>query len=259
MARWLLDCKPLCGLPWKLGLATTSAEKELAYRLRYTIFVEQEKYELVGAKEGRDTDAFDDWCDQMILLDEESQQLIGTQRVIFGGLAQDRGGLYGHHEFDFTSIQDIVPYIVQGSRTCVGMSYRTGPAIQYLTYGLEMMLRELGAKFFLGAESFLVDSPHELCLYQSYLNFYGNDAEFCCQPQPGCEVPGLTDVPVQEEDIRKLPPFIRTDLRMGFRAISPTTWDPEFGCYDVLMLGRRDRLSGGYKAFIERIERRVKV
>jgi len=30
MAKWLLDCQPLCGRPWMLGLATEPAEREQA-------------------------------------------------------------------------------------------------------------------------------------------------------------------------------------------------------------------------------------
>ena len=44
---------------------------------------------------------------------------------------------------------------------------------------------------------------------------------------------------------------------MGFLACSAPAWDADFGCYDVLMLGRRDRLTRTYAAFIDRIERNL--
>jgi hypothetical protein len=43
---------------------------------------------------------------------------------------------------------------------------------------------------------------------------------------------------------------------VGISACSPPAWDPDFGCYDILVLGRRDRMSRAYHRFIDRIERR---
>jgi hypothetical protein len=48
------------------------------------------------------------------------------------------------------------------------------------------------------------------------------------------------------------------DLRMGFRACGPPAWDPGFGCYDLLVLGRRERLGGVYTGVINRIERQLR-
>jgi len=255
MARFLMDCRPLCGHPWVLELATTPSEQARAFRLRFEVFFQEEGYGPVGATE--DIDSFDAWCDHITLRDVERDELVAACRAIPGSKAIDRGGFYGAHEFDYTPLTRIFPVIIQGSRTCVAKPYRTGPAIQYLSYGMELLLREYGAKYFLGTESFTPKDLHDLSVIHAYLMKYGKDPEFTVQATPASYVAGLVDVEVTPEDVRRLSPVIRMDLHMGFRSCGPPAWDPEFRSYDVLMLGRRDRLTKVYENYIQRIERVV--
>lgn len=257
MARWLLDCEPHCGHPWRLGLATTDAEREAVFRLRHDVFFRECGYRNGGGPDGRDVDEFDEWCDQILVWDERHERVIGTYRAIRGSEALKRGGLYADVEFDFAPLAPIAADILQGGRSCVAADYRTGPAVQYLTYGMELLLREYGSKYFLGAESFRVETPDELNVIHSYLWQHCRDPDWYVQPRPECRVDSLQIVPVTEADAKRLPSFVRADLRVGFLAASPPTWDPDFGCYDVLMLGRRDRLGRSYQRFLDRIERVV--
>ena len=252
MARWLLDCAQLCGHPWRLGVATEPAEREAAYCLRHRVFIEEIGYRAGVPGDGRDCDEFDDRCDHILLMDTDRGELLGTYRAIDGAT-----GLYGGLQFDLSPLRSITPHILQGGRTCVAAEYRQGPAIQYLSYGMELLLRERGSRYFLGSESFRVAGPEPLNAIHSYLRQFGADPEWYTPAQPAAAVPGLTIVPVSQADERALPGIIRMDLRMGFLACSPPAWDADFGCYDVLMLGRRDRLTRTYAAFLDRIERNL--
>ena len=253
MARWLLDCRPLCGHPWMLGVATDAAERERAYRLRSRVFFEEIGYRAGRNSDGRDHDEFDDRCDHLILVDTDRDEVLGTYRAIDGA-----GGLCGRAQFDLTALDPIAATILQGGRTCVAAAHRTGPAIQYLSYGMELLLRERGAAYLLGAESFRVDRPEQLDVIHSYLRRFGTDPNWHALAQPNARVASLQIVPVTAADERCLPNILRMDLRMGFLACSSPAWDADFGCYDVLMLGRRDRLTRTYHAFIDRIERNLR-
>ncbi len=257
MARWLLDCAPLCGHLWRIGVATEAAEREAAYRLRHRVFVEEIGYRGGAIGDGLDRDDFDEWCDHLILIDSPSGELLGTYRAIWGGDAVGRGGLYGGSQFDLSALDPIAPQILQGGRTCVAAAHRNGPAIQYLSYGMELLLRERGARYFLGAESFRVEESPRLNVIHSYLRSFGADPDWFAPAHPAAAIPGLEIVPVSAADERTLPGIIRMDLRMGFLACSAPAWDADFGCYDLLMLGRHDRLTRTYAAFIDRIERNL--
>ena len=77
------------------------------------------------------------------------------------------------------------------------------------------------------------------------------------RPWPANLPAGLRDVPVSPADERTLPDILRMDVRLGFRSCGAPAWDPGFGCYDVLMLGRRDRMSRAYNGIVNRIARGI--
>ncbi len=256
MARWLLDCRPVNGCPWRVGLATEPKERDAVFALRYDVFVAEQGYGHVGTAggAGRDVDYFDPWCDHLFIYDEQKEKVAGTYRAIHGAEALRRGGFYASDEFDLGSLAPIAHQILQGGRACVAAEYRGTQAFQYLSYGMELLLREYDCRYLLGADSFRAELD-ELCRIDSYLRCYRSDPEWSLPPLEVNRVAGLRDVSVTDADERWLPEIIRMDLRLGFRACSPPAWDPGFGCYDVLMLGRRDRMSRLYTGVIERIER----
>jgi putative hemolysin len=258
MARWLLDCQPVCGHPWRLGLATDDCERDALYRLRYDVFVSEQGYRHVGTAggAGRDVDEFDEWCDHLFLYDEEHGRVVGTYRAMSGAEALRRGGFYASDEFDLEPLAPIAHQILQGGRTCIAAAYRSTFAFQYLSYGMELLFRQYDCTYLLGADSFRGDLA-ELCRIHSYMKRYKSDPEWYVQPWPGNRVEGLREVPVSSADERSLPEIVRMDLRLGFLACSPPVWDPGFGCFDLLMLGRRDRFSRLYTGMVERIERKA--
>jgi putative hemolysin len=259
MARWFLDCRPLCGHPWRLGVATEAHEREEAYRLRYDVFCREMGYLDANNASGRDVDSFDEWCDHLILYDIEKARLIGTYRAIPGVKAKRRGGFYGAVEFDLRPLESIADQILQGSRTCIAADYRGGPAFHYLSFGMELLLREHNCRYFMGADSFSVDNPETLNLIYSYVRRYAMDPHWYVEPMPVSQVPGVHEVPITPEYERRLPPVIRMDLRLGFRACSPIAWDPEFRSYDILLIGQRDQLTPFYISLIDRIERKLSI
>ena len=259
MARWLLDCRPLCGHPWRLGLATEPRERNAVFKLRYNVFVVEQGYGHAGTHGGpeRNVDRFDDWCDQLFLYDEECQCVAGTYRAMPGAEAMCRGGFYAGDEFNLSPLAPIAHEILQGGRTCIAAAYRSTPAFQYLSYGMELLLREYHCRYMLGADSFRADLD-TLSHINSFVRRYHLENEWSVEPWAANHVDGLRDVPVAPGDDRMLPEILRMDVRLGFRACSPPAWDPGFGCYDIMMLGRRDRFTRLYTALVDRIERALR-
>ncbi len=256
MARWLFDCQPICGHPWRVGLATEKHEREAVFRLRYEVFVAEQGYGHAGtdAGPGLDVDHFDPWCDHLYIYDEERQRVAGTYRAIRGDEALKHGGFYAGDEFDLSPLTPIAHEILQGGRACVAPEYRGTQAFQYLSYGMELLLREYNCKYLLGADSFRSDID-TLSHINSYVRTFCLDPDWYVQPWEANRVDGLREVPVSKADERGLPDILRMDIRLGFRACSPPAWDPGFRCYDLLMLGRRDKFSRLYNGVVERLER----
>ncbi len=259
MARWLLDCRPMCGYQWRLGVATEDRERDALFRLRYDVFVTEMGYGHAGtnAGPGLDADAFDSWCDQLFLYDEERGRVVGTYRALFGTDALRHGGFYAGDEFDLSPLEPIAHQILQGGRACVAAEYRSTLAFQYLSYGMELLLREYGCRYLLGMDSFRADLD-EVCRINSFVRQYRTDPEWVVPPWEANRVAGLRDVPVTPADERTLPEVVRMDMRMGFLVCGAPAWDPGFRCYDLPVLGRRDRFTRSYTGVVERIERHVR-
>ncbi len=259
MARWLLDCRPVCGHPWRLGLATEAHERDAISRLRYDVFVTEMGYGHAGtgAGPGRDADGFDDWCDHLFLYDEERERVAGTYRALCGVKAVRHGGFYAGDEFDLSPLAPIAHLILQGGRACVAPEYRSTLAFQYLSYGIELLRREYGCQYLLGMDSFRADLD-TVCRIHSFVRRYRTDPDWAVRPWDANRVAGLGEVPVAPADERTLPEVVRMDLRLGFLACGEPAWDPGFGCYDLPVLGRRDRLTRLYTGVVERIERHVR-
>lgn len=258
MARWLLDCRAVCGHPWRLGLATEPRELDAIFQLRYNVFVDEQGYNHVGTAggPGRDVDHIDAWCEHLFLHDEENDRVAGTYRVIRGAEALKQGGFYANDEFDLSPFTPIAHQILQGGRVCIAADYRSTLAFQYLSYGMELLLRDYGCRYLLGADSFRADLD-TICRIYSYVREYRMDPEWFVQPWEANRVAGLREVPVTPADEKLLPDIIRMDLRLGFLVCSPPVWDPGFGCYDLMMLGRRDRFTRLYNGVVDRIERQL--
>jgi putative hemolysin len=259
MARWLLDCRLLCGHPWRLGLALEPHERDALFQLRYDVFVAEQGYGHAGTKAGpyRDADHFDDWCDHLFLFDDERQRVVGTYRALFGGEALKRGGFYANDEFDLSPLNPIAHQILQGGRACIAPEYRSTLAFQYLSYGMEILLREYKCQYLFGADSFRADTELLSRIY-SFVRQSHLDPDWSVEPWPANRASGLRELPVSAEDERILPDIIRMDLRLGFRACGPPAWDPGFGCFDLLMLRRRDNPSRLYNGLAARIESRLR-
>lgn len=249
MAEVLLNCEPLCGLPWRLSLASEAREREEVFRLRSTVFLRD--------PDGRDVDEFDSWCDHLMLRDEAKGELIGTYRLIPGPRALARGRFYSGGEFDLTPLTPIAADILEIGRACVAPPYRNGAAVQFLWYGLVLMLRRTGLNHLLGCGSFRVRDRGQLNTVDSFVRRFHADPEFRVRPLPRHAVCGLSEVAVDPRDEFLLPSLVRGYLKMGTTICSPPAWDPDLGCYDLLLLFRQDRPSPAYRLFNRRMDRNL--
>ena len=128
-------------------------EIEEAQRLRYKVFVEEMGAVLPKAKAGLDQDLFDNWCDHLIVRDEETLRVVGTYRVLTPHKAAKLGSLYSESEFDLTRLAHLRPKMIELGRSCVHQDYRTGSVIMALWGGLGRYMLQGGYETMLGCAS----------------------------------------------------------------------------------------------------------
>ena len=118
-----------------VGLAQTSEELESIQRLRYDVFSAEFAAVLDGANDGLDRDAFDPWCDHLMVRESGSDRVIGTYRLLTPVQARRAGGYYSESEFDLAGLGSIRDGLVEFGRACIHEDHRQGGALMMLWSG----------------------------------------------------------------------------------------------------------------------------
>ncbi|HNU66789.1 MAG TPA: GNAT family N-acetyltransferase, partial [Methylotenera sp.] len=156
-----------------ISIARTQSEIEQAQRLRYKVFAEEMGAQLLGTG-GLDVDGFDQYCEHLIVRDNETNQVIGTYRILSPERAFDAGGYYSAGEFDLTRIAHLFDRTVEVGRACVHQNYRNGGTITMLWAGLAQYMQAHQYEFMIGCGSIsMADGGHGAAsLYQRLQDEY---------------------------------------------------------------------------------------
>lgn len=214
-------------------LATGESEVREAQRLRYQVFAEEMGARLTGASDGLDTDRFDQHCDHLLVRDLETEEVVGTYRLLTPEAAVAAGGYYSEQEFDLSRLMPLRSGLVEAGRSCVHRDYRSGAAIGLLWSGLARYMRERGYSHLTGCASIsMADGGHAAAnIYARLTETHLVPREYRVFPHLGLPVGALAD---QRECY--LPPLIKGYLRLGAYICGAPAWDPDFNTADLLML-----------------------
>ena len=121
-------------------LAAAPAEIEAAQRLRWQVFSEELGARLGSGADRLDRDAFDRFCEHLIVEDGSTGEIVGTYRVLFPTAALRAGCLYIETQFFTDRLRGVRSELVELGRSCVHPDYRTGATIMLLWSGLALTL-----------------------------------------------------------------------------------------------------------------------
>ncbi|MEY4755581.1 MAG: hypothetical protein RJA34_479, partial [Pseudomonadota bacterium] len=107
-------------------------EVRAAQRLRFNVFATEMGARLDTSVPGHDVDLFDDYCEHLIVRDQETREVVGTYRVLPPAQARRVGSTYSDTEFDLVRLRALRPTMVELGRSCVHADYRHGGVIMAL-------------------------------------------------------------------------------------------------------------------------------
>ena len=231
--------KPSFSIEW----ATNPSEIKEAQRLRYKVFAEEMGANLSQNAEGLDIDEFDQYCDHLLIRDQDTLKVVGTYRVLPPHKAQAIGRLYSDSEFDLTRLNHLRPKLVELGRSCVHHDYRSGAVIMALWSGLAQYMLKNGYEIMLGCASIpMADGGHfAASLYNSLNSEQMAPTEFHAFPRlplPLDKLNGGLDV--------EAPPLIKGYLKLGAKICSAPAWDPDFNTADLLTMLRLSDINPRY-------------
>ena len=197
---------------------------------------------------GHDIDLFDDFCEHLLVLDETSQAVIGTYRVLTPAQAQRVGSTYSDTEFDLTRLRSLRSRMVELGRSCVHADHRHGGVIMALWGALaDFMVRNqldtmIGCASIPMLHNGVVSGDVAASIWHQLRQTHLAPIEYHVRPRLPLPVERL-DSSVATEP----PALIKGYLRLGARVLGAPAWDPDFNTADLPMLMRLGDLHPRYR------------
>jgi putative hemolysin len=240
----------------ELRLAESDTEVEAAQTLRYRVFYEEMAARPTPAMAAvqRDFDAFDQYCDHLLVLDHRIgtgvDGVVGTYRLLRRVAAARAGRFYSADEFEISSLQVHPGEILELGRSCVGARHRSRAVAQLLWRGIADYVMYYNVTLMFGCASLPGVDPDQLAVPLSYLyHVHLAPLELRARALPHRYV-DMHKLPTDAFDhkaaLDSLPPLIKGYLRLGAFVGDGAVVDEQFHTTDVCIVVKTDWVTERY-------------
>jgi len=238
-------------------LAKCAADIDASQSLRYRVFYEEmasRPSDEMAAKR-RDFDRFDEYCDHLLVIDQDSpagsEQVIGTYRLLRRSVADSHGGFYTPGEYNIDRILEHPGEILELGRSCVEAPYRSRASMTLLWRGVAAYVMHYEVPLMFGCASFEGISPAEHAVTLSYLyHFHLAPPELrpVAQPEHFVKMNWVSEEEINKRAaIRAVPPLIKGYLRLNGFVGDGAVIDPQWNSVDVSIVIKTDMVTRKYK------------
>ncbi|CAI9412319.1 hypothetical protein ANOBCDAF_02665 [Pleomorphomonas sp. T1.2MG-36] len=248
----------------EVRLARSAGEVRAAQALRYRVFYGemQATADPRTLLRRRDADAFDRYCDHLLVLDHDDVEIrpfrrarpriVGTYRLLRQKVAERHRGFYTAGEFAIEPLlarHSGLEFLELG-RSCVMKAYRSKRTVELLWQGIWAYVLNNGVDAMIGCASFEGTDPDALALPLSFLHHHASaDTDWLVEARPERGVT-MNRLPIEAVDMRTalagMPPLIKGYLRLGAMVGRGAVVDRPFGTTDVMIVLPVDRISERY-------------
>jgi len=237
---------------FEVKLASTLAELDAAMRLRFEVFnLELQEGLSSSYDKGYDSDAYDSYCDHLIIKDLTLDKVVGTYRLLRQSEAEQHIGFYSENEFDLSNLKKLPEGLLELGRSCIAGTHRTYATINLLWSAIGRYAMQYNLGYLFGCGSLHYSEIEEVQPIYSYLRRrYFAPEKYRVYPLESCRMPvkdELSDLPESSMVLRKLSPIMKGYLRAGALICGPPAFDAEFGTADVLVLLEMKTMAGRYR------------
>ncbi|MCC3767631.1 GNAT family N-acetyltransferase [Streptomyces sp. UNOC14_S4] len=242
---------------YEVTLAADEPGVRAAQRLRHAVFTEEFGVGAVTGADGRDVDAFDAFCDHVVVHATATGELVGTYRLLPPRAARAAGKLYADGEFDLGALAPLRDDLVEAGRACVHRSHRNGTVMLVLWAGILTYLTRRQLCWLCGCASIPLDDggsraalawrtvrerhyaplPHRVSPHVPWRARVGPGSPGGVPGDPG----------------NALPPLLRGYLHLGARVCGPPAYDAAFDAADLFVLLSLDRVHPDYLRLLRRM------
>jgi putative hemolysin len=227
------DSQPDGAPHYSLLVASGNEEVVAAQRLRHAVFADEMGAELNSPRPGLDVDRFDEFCDHLVVREDNTGEIVGTYRMLPPDRARAAGGLYSDTEFDLATLSALRASLVETGRSCVHPDHRSGAVVSLVWAGIGRYMLLAGHRYLAGCASVslsdggsfaagvwdTIQAKHYAPERQRVRPLHPWDStEIARPPRPA------------------LPPLIKGYTRLGAKVCGPPAHDPDFGVADFFTL-----------------------
>jgi putative hemolysin len=240
------------GPRYSLLLSTDPAHIEAAQRLRHDVFGSEPGFALAGQDGGLDADRFDEFCDHLMVREEDSGQLVGCYRMLSPAGAVAAGGLYTATEFDIRALESLRPSLVEMGRAVVRHDHRSGAVVLLMWAGILAYLDHCDYDYVTGCVSVpvVVNGEPPGTQIRGVRDFvsrrHAAPAGYRVTPRRPVVIDGRPLDEIAPPARPVIPPLMRGYLRLGARICGEPAHDPDFGVGDFAALLDKRRADTRY-------------
>ncbi|MFB7510991.1 GNAT family N-acetyltransferase [Streptomyces broussonetiae] len=235
--------QPAAPVRYTVTLARDEDDVRAAQRLRHDVFAGEMGALLATPQPGLDVDAFDAYCDHLLVRDTVTGQVVGTYRLLPPERAAVAGRLYSEGEFELGALDSIRPSLVEVGRSCVHPDHRDGAVISLIWAGIARYMVDHGHEWLAGCCSVPLAEGGALAsaTWERVRAKHMAPEEFRVRPllpwTPGAETPAGPG---------ELPALLRGYLRLGAWVCGEPAHDADFGVADLYVLLSMRRVNPRY-------------
>ncbi len=243
-------------------LATGSEEIEMAQKLRYLVFYEENGAtptdEMRRLK--RDLNPLDEIMDHLVVIvsdpDTNKDKIVGTYRLFRQSVAHKHGQFYSSSEYDLTKMINSNKNLLELGRSCVLADYRTKPILNLLWEGIAEYITDHNIDLLFGCASFHGTSVESISQQLSYLHHFHSAPEELLPRSLDKHYINMNIHPKESLNQRRLfaslPPLIKGYLRVGATIGDGAYIDHQFNTIDVCIVLQTEHVTERYRKYYER-------
>ncbi|MFJ5846385.1 GNAT family N-acetyltransferase [Streptomyces sp. NPDC092903] len=218
---------------YRVSLAVDQEEVRAAQRLRHQVFAAEFGARLEGPEPGLDSDAFDAYCDHLLVRETATGDVVATYRLLPPERARIAGRLYAEGEFDLARLTPIRDDLVEVGRSCVHPAHRDGAVIALIWAGLARYMERTGHNWLAGCCSISLSDGGGAAAraWETVRNKHLAPEDYWVSPHRLWQAPAALP-----GGLAALPPLLRGYLRLGARICGAPAHDPEFNVADLYVL-----------------------
>lgn len=216
------------------GVAKDKADIEKAEKLRYDMLLMEFNENNVRANK-TDKSEYDDICDHLIAIDTDTDEVVGTYRVLSSDKKPAHACWVTENEFDITNLKNTGERIIELSRAVVHADYRNGVVIKMLWKMLSYYCAVHNVRYLFGTASYRGVKYDDFKNSFAWLKdkFLVDKTLDCVPCSPSLVLEGAYDLALAKEET---PSLIKGYLAMGCKVADGAYIDYEFGSIDVLTI-----------------------